>query len=199
MSSSPRSPAGTSLPASSMMRNSSTAEQRPELAGRSRYSSPTMNTPMALVSVIPQPVFGVADSSVASICRTCSGARAAPPPPTTRSDERSRLVRRASLTRSCVTAGGPVNALIFSTSMSSAAFSGSHLYIQTILRCARYDERNTACDAVTWNSGIPSSVAACAAGGARVKLRSRPMAVPSSSQENSALSTARCDETTPFG
>ena len=41
-----------------------------------------MPVPMALVSVIPQPVPGLALVNESSILRTCSGARGAPPPPT---------------------------------------------------------------------------------------------------------------------
>ena len=46
-----------------------------------------------------------------------------------------------------------------SRSIKAAARSGSHLYIETILRCARYDDRYTACEPVAWKSGTASSVA----------------------------------------
>ena len=92
---------------------------------------------MALVSVIPQPVFGSALLKDASICFTCSGARGAPPPPTVIRLLRSRLVRFASRTRSPVMAAGATKDVMRSRSTSAAASTGSHLYIETILRWAR--------------------------------------------------------------
>ena len=43
------------------------AAECPELAGRVRYSSPPMPVPIALVSVMPQPVAGIALANAASI------------------------------------------------------------------------------------------------------------------------------------
>ena len=88
--SSPRSPGCSSFPSSSTTRKSITHNAGPELKRRSEYSAPKIIVPIAFVSVIPQPVFGRAFSNVSSICPTCSGGRAAPPPPTLNSDERSR-------------------------------------------------------------------------------------------------------------
>jgi hypothetical protein len=100
-----------------------------------------MPTPMALVSVMPQPVPGRALGKVAAIARTCSGARAAPPPPTWTRLLRSLPAARASTIRSPVTAGGPTKLVARSASISAAARSASHLYIEITRRWARNEER----------------------------------------------------------
>ncbi len=49
-----------------------------------------MPVPMALVSVMPQPVFGSAFPNARPMLRTWDGARGAPPPPTVTNELRSR-------------------------------------------------------------------------------------------------------------
>ena len=98
-----------------------------------------MPVPIALVSVIPQPVPGIAFSKESCMFLTCSGARGAPPPPTLANVLKSLSVFLASWTRSPVIAAGAIKEVIFSRSISSAAREGSHLYIDTIFLWLRKD------------------------------------------------------------
>ena len=158
-----------------------------------------MPAPIAKVSVMPQPVSGSAFARVASMRATCSGARGAPPPPTEASEDRSCRPSAATRSRSPVTAAGATTDTSRSRSTSVAAASGSHLYMHTTRRCARYDASSDAASPVTWNSGTASSVPSCpGASEATVPVTRSPIA-RSSSHDSSADRMLRCVETTPFG
>ena len=179
---------------------------RPQLRGRSRNAAPPMVVARPWVSVMPQPVPGAPLAMVLSICRACSGAIGAPPPPALRRLLRSCFLRCGDCTSSQAIVGTPLNSVMRSASMIFSASSTSHLYIPTTLRPRRKEESSCTTRPVTWNSGtVRITAGGCSGCGAE-----RPTAAPSCgfmamamapphSQPSRAFVMARWVESTPFG
>ena len=134
---------------------------------------------------------------------TSSGGIGAPPPPTDRRLDVSRVAKVSASSRSQLIVGTPTKLVTRSCSISSSARFGSHLYVMTSLAPLTNDPSITGTRPVTWNSGTHSMNAVCGAPPSSTEAgssgsRRLPTAARAAKASN-ALSTARCVETAPFG